>query len=282
MDGRPRKSPDQILVGAEKTLGRMVAENSKTRQHSTASKQVNPDPYFSTTKPNVRSCSPARSRPSLRSPRCCRPSGSEQVRRYCMFARWGPNAVVADYFGLVARLGSRQPLGVPSSPPLLEGGDGALFAQHLRRSGRTRHHSTEDACRAGLLRTIPPRAQRRARKATTKATLCRSTPTEPAALAVPFVRMGVLRVRGQMELARTTHQGGHGQRAVPPATPARKASTVGAPFRGSFAIFRRQAHGQVRENITGQWCTHRVPRICILEVQTASFAEMVYGSESSG
>ncbi|CAE7027728.1 DD3-3 [Symbiodinium sp. CCMP2592] len=97
VDGRNRKFPAHLLVGSEKTLGRMVAEKKSGlytalalgeilfSRHFTASKQVNP--FSSTTKPETSKLFASEDG-----------TLSKACKFAFMFARWGPNPEVADYF----------------------------------------------------------------------------------------------------------------------------------------------------------------------------------------
>eukprot|EP00439_Symbiodinium_sp_Y106_P059520 s1760_g8.t1 len=117
VDGRNRRFPAHLLLGAEKTLGRMVAEKKSGlytalplgeilfSRHFTASKQVNP--YSSSTKPEVTTklfasedgtlSKVARTIPEPQ--RLVTMLDAFEANKFAfIFARWGPNAEVGDYF----------------------------------------------------------------------------------------------------------------------------------------------------------------------------------------
>ncbi|CAE7265094.1 DNMT3A [Symbiodinium sp. CCMP2592] len=119
VDGRNRKFPAHLLVGSEKTLGRMVAEKKSGlytalalgeilfSRHFTASKQVNP--FSSTTKPETSTKLFASEDGTLSKVAKTIPEPQrlvtmldafEACKFAFMFARWGPNpeVAVADYF----------------------------------------------------------------------------------------------------------------------------------------------------------------------------------------
>ena len=117
VDGRNRRFPAHLLLGAETTLGRMVAEKKSGlytalplgeilfSRHFTASKQVNP--YSSSTKPEVTTklfasedgtlSKVARTIPEPQ--RLVTMLDAFEANKFAfIFARWGPNAEVGDYF----------------------------------------------------------------------------------------------------------------------------------------------------------------------------------------
>ena len=117
VDGRNRRFPAHLLLGAEKTLGRMVAEKKSGlytalplgeilfSRHFTASKQVNP--YSSSTKPEVTTklfasedgtlSKVARTIPEPQ--RLVTMLDAFEANKFAfIFARWGPNAGVGEYF----------------------------------------------------------------------------------------------------------------------------------------------------------------------------------------
>ena len=117
VDGRNRRFPAHLLLGAEKTLGRMVAEKKSGlytalplgeilfSRYFTASRQVNP--YSSSTKPEVTTklfasedgtlSKVARTIPEPQ--RLVTMLDAFEANKFAfIFARWGPNAEVGDYF----------------------------------------------------------------------------------------------------------------------------------------------------------------------------------------
>ena len=117
VDGRPRKLPGHLLMGAEKVLGRMVAEKKSGlytavalgeilfARHFTASKQVNP--WSPTVKQEQSSKLFALEDGTLSKVAKTVPEPQRlmtmldalEANKFAfMFARWGPNAEVADYF----------------------------------------------------------------------------------------------------------------------------------------------------------------------------------------